>query len=381
MKQSLQAVLAEPLSPDELATARETAEQQSGSKTARLPVADILRGLAASWVFLFHASEGHHIDGLVRALPESLSNAIFSAGHLGVAVFFVLSGLVIALSGERCGDSLGAAGNFLARRLVRLAPPYYVSLGVTLAFLLLKKKFEAAGAPLPEPTAILAHMVFLQDLLGTQTLNAVYWTLCIEVQFYFVFCVLMLLSRWLGRGRLASHGSLTVIGSACAIAALWPLGLAADNATWHASFLPTWHLFLLGVLLHHALKRRATATGTYVIYLAVLAVAAIVGKNAFTLAGVVTSLVLYGFSRWPTEGVWKRFRLLTNLGLISYSFYLLHNPITGAAFNVTRRLAGNGVAAELAGLVLSFCLCIAAAGVSYIAIERPSMQWGKRLRT
>lgn len=384
MKQTLQVVSADPLAPFGHAMAQTTTAAtalQPSPRAARLPAADILRGLAITWVFLFHASEGRHLDGLIRMLPETLVSIVFSAGHLGVAVFFVLSGLVIAMSGERCGDSLAAAGNFVARRLVRLAPPYYLSLLITLGFLLLKRTVESTVTILPEPGAFVAHLLFLQNLLGLREINSVYWTLCIEIQFYFVFCALMLLVRRLGRGRLAGHGWLAVMGVACAVAALWPLGLARDDATWHASFLPTWHLFLLGVLLHHACKRTQFAAAPYLAYLVVLTVVGILDKNAFTLAGVVTSIVLYGLARWPREDASNRFRLLTNLGLVSYSFYLLHNPVTGAAFNVTRRLAGNGVAAELAGLVFSFALCVIAAAISYAVIERPSMRWGRRLRT
>lgn len=371
---------ADPLSPAAPTSPPQTGVRETSPGAARLPVADILRGLAALWVFLFHASEGRHVDTLVQALPAALSTAIFSAGHLGVAVFFVLSGLVIAMSGQRSGESLGAAGRFLARRLVRLAPPYWMSLGIVLAFLLLKKKAEAAGATLPEPGAIAVHLVFLQDLIGIHALNSVYWTLCIEVQFYLIFCVLMLLAKRFGRGRPDSHGWLAVMGIACAVAALWPLGLAADNTTWHAFFLPTWHLFLLGVLLHHAMRGGRAAVAPYVVYLVILAIAGTVNKNAFTLAGVATSLVLYGLSRRPAAAIWHKLGLLTNLGLISYSFYLLHNPISGAAFNVIRRVAGTGLAAELGGLVISFALCVLAATLSYVVIERPSMQWARRFR-
>lgn len=362
-------------SVDRAGAAQSSARQNKG--IARLPAADILRGLAALWVFLFHASEGHHIDTLFRALPQGISTALFSAGHLGVPVFFVLSGLVIAMTGEHCGDGLGAAARFFARRLVRLAPPYYVSLGIGIAFLLLKQRVEAKGVVLPEPTAIFLHLLFLQNLLGIPALNSVYWTLCIEVQFYVMFCALMLLARWLGRGRFGAYGWLCVMGTAGVVAALWPFGLA-DDTVWRASFLPTWHLFLLGVLLHHALRGGRFAAVPYVAYLVALAVAAIVFRNVFTLAGVATSAVLYFLSRWPSETSWRSFRPLTTLGLVSYSFYLLHNPITGAAFNVVRRLAGNGIAAELAGLIVSFCLCVFAAGLSYIAIERPTIKWGRR---
>jgi len=379
MKLSQQAVLADVSLSHNAATVRDADVRQSAASPPRLPAADILRGLAALWVFLFHANAGHHVDGLARGLPDTLSSALFSAGHLGVAVFFVLSGMVIAMSGQHCGDSMAQAGKFVGRRLVRLAPPYYFSLLIVIAFLLLKKNVEGAASPLPAPGAIAAHLVFLQNILGIQSLNSVYWTLCIEVQFYFAFCALMLLSHWLGRGRLAGHAWMTVMGAACAVAALWPLKLA-DSGVWQASFFPTWHLFLLGVLLYHARKRTRRAQAPYVVYLCLLAVAAGLSGDAFTLAGLATSMVLYGLSRWPMKSAWQHVRLLTHFGMISYSFYLLHNPITGAAFNIARRLAGSGVAAELAGLALSLCLCVLAAGGMYALVERPAIRLGRLFR-
>lgn len=95
----------------------------------------------------------------------------------------------------------------------------------------------------------------------------------------------------------------------------------------------------------------------------------------------MTSVVLYAFARLPAYEAWARFRLLTKLGTISYSFYLLHNPITGAALNVTRRLIGGGVAAEVIGLMISLCLCVFFSAISYMIIERPAIRWGRQFRT
>ena len=47
-----------------------------------------LRGIAASWVLLFHASEGRHIDQLKASIP-TLSPVIFDLGDNGVAIFFL----------------------------------------------------------------------------------------------------------------------------------------------------------------------------------------------------------------------------------------------------------------------------------------------------
>jgi len=51
--------------------------------------------VAAFWVVLFPASEGGHVDHLKAALPAWVSRMVFDWGHLGVALFFVLSGFVM----------------------------------------------------------------------------------------------------------------------------------------------------------------------------------------------------------------------------------------------------------------------------------------------
>ena len=207
----------------------------AGAGRRRIVLADSLRGLAALWVVLYHMKEGRHIDALVQALPEYLVAAVFNAGHLGVAIFFVLSGLVIAGSGRHCGDSRRDADRFLLRRLVRLCPPYYFSLIVVVAFMWLKARQTGAATALPGAGDFVLHLLYLQDLAGVTPLNTIYWTLCIELQFYLVFVLLMLCIGVLQRFTLP-HARLLVIGAACVIATLWPLALADDQA-WGAKII------------------------------------------------------------------------------------------------------------------------------------------------
>lgn len=75
-------------------------ERPDACSSARLAFADGLRGLAASWVLLFHLSTGHHVDALLAALPAGVDRAVFAWGHGGVAVFFVLSGCVLVLTAD-----------------------------------------------------------------------------------------------------------------------------------------------------------------------------------------------------------------------------------------------------------------------------------------
>ena len=92
-----------------------------------------LRGIAALWVVLFHAYAGGHIPALHAALPAALSWLIFETGHLGVAVFFTLSGFVIAHSLAGATMDPRNWGRFMLRRSIRLDPAYWASMGIVIA--------------------------------------------------------------------------------------------------------------------------------------------------------------------------------------------------------------------------------------------------------
>ena len=97
------------------------AHQEAPARAAgeRFVFVDALRGLAALWVLFFHMFEGPHLSHLEAVLPGLVMRPIH-AGYLGVTVFFVLSGFVIAhsVAGQRVDASY--AGWFVLRRSVRL---------------------------------------------------------------------------------------------------------------------------------------------------------------------------------------------------------------------------------------------------------------------
>lgn len=98
-----------------------------------------MRGLAALAVVLFHAVEGKHIPLLQAAMP-SWCESLIRHGHLGVAVFFVLSGFVISHSLNDIRVTFPVAGRFMVRRSIRLDPPYWAAIVVALAFALISSK-------------------------------------------------------------------------------------------------------------------------------------------------------------------------------------------------------------------------------------------------
>lgn len=96
-------------------------------RSARLERLDDLRAVAALLVLTCHASElwaGTH----GRQTPHDIAYA----GSFGVAIFFVISGLVIyrPFVSARAGGQTGDLWGYAVRRLTRIVPPYWVALAL-----------------------------------------------------------------------------------------------------------------------------------------------------------------------------------------------------------------------------------------------------------
>ncbi len=337
---------------------------------------DGLRGMAALWVVLFHLSEGHHIDTLRRMLPRVVVEVVFDWGDRGVAVFFVLSGFVMALTARRILFTGNVAARFVARRLVRLVPPYYVAVAISLAVLAVKSH-SGQGVPPVSIGQLLAHAAFLQDVLGIRHLNPVYWTLCIEVQFYGAFALLMALADAMSR-RGWRHARLACdLGMAIVVLA-WPAGVL-QTPGWPGSFLPYFALFMAGALVSQAGEAgaRRWLGFAFAIGLTSLGVAR---SDPFAVTGGVTAAALGLATQAGAMGTWMSARPWQWLGSISYSLYLVHNPATGATNRlVARWLPAGGASAELLGAAASIAVSLMVAWALWAVVERPSIRASHRV--
>ena len=116
------------------------------------------------------------------------------------------------------------------------------------------------------------------------------------------------------------------------------------------------------------------------LFAATIAIVAIATGNAFSLTCAVTAAVLSVAATTGSLYTGLNWRWLQFLGLISYSLYLLHNPITGASFRVGYMLTGHSVTLELVWWVASICACVAAAAAAWWCIERPSMNFARKIK-
>ena len=147
---------------------------------SRNETVDALRGLAALSVCFFHFTNGEHFRATSYLAPAG------AYGWLGVEVFFVISGFIVPHAMLRAGYTLSAWPTFMVKRLIRLEPPYLVSIAIVMLLGIASAMAPGfQGSPIDwTPAQIAGHLGYLNTLLDLPWLNPVYWSLAIEFQFY-----------------------------------------------------------------------------------------------------------------------------------------------------------------------------------------------------
>jgi peptidoglycan/LPS O-acetylase OafA/YrhL len=316
---------------------------------------DALRGFAALSVCLFHFTNGQHFRATSYLAPAG------QYGWLGVEVFFVISGFIVPYAMLRAGYTLSAWPTFLAKRLVRLEPPYLVSIVVVLLLALASTAAPGfRGPPIDWSLAQIAgHLGYLNTLLGLPWLNPVYWSLAIEFQFY----VLIGLTLPALVAAPAALRLATILGLA-----LLPSALPQASA---ATIIPALPFFAAGLVLF-LLTAELIRPAAYWATLAALGTALVAARGWAEASAAIVPAAAIATLRLPRVGpvAW--------LGAISYSLYLLHVPIGGRAINLATRISDSPWL-EIAAVMTALGLSIAAAAVLHAAVERPSREIAARI--
>jgi peptidoglycan/LPS O-acetylase OafA/YrhL len=169
---------------------------------------EISRGLAALWVFMFH------IKAMIFKVSPLLGK-IAKFGALGVPMFFVISGYCLYASASSSNVKGKKQTSFIKRRLLRIYPPFWASIVVViiLPFIIEFISSMKSGTYVSHTPSYAIYgiqdwfqlvsltKVFFNtdgDLQGAfNKINAVYWSLAIEVQFYLIIYISLLFNkRW-----------------------------------------------------------------------------------------------------------------------------------------------------------------------------------------
>ncbi len=318
----------------------------------RYPVIDLLRGLAAAAVCLFHFTNNHYLHG-------SWLEAVGQRGYLGVDAFFVISGFVMPLSLAAHRYDGTTLPRFLLARFVRLYPAFLATL--LLIFALGYASSWAPGYRGESPHIALSRWVnnlaLLCSFRADIWMNPVFWTLAIEAQFYVAIGLLQ---------PLLVHRK---IGVRVACIGLW---LAAPLLPGSApTLLHFGALFGLGIVAFGRANRKLAPATALGLALLAGAIQLWTGGLASTLVAAITYACIAYF---PDVQLGP----LQALGTISYSLYLLHAPIGGRVINLsTRWIESTPLRVAVIGVALT--ASIASAALLYRLIEKPSHQLSRRL--
>ena len=340
----------------------------------RLVFLDALRGIAALAVAWFHFYRltplYHTLDPVV---PAPLETAL-KLGFVGVDIFFVLSGFVIAYSVREARITPRFLGRFALRRSIRLDPPYWITIAIAIALTAAWGWMTGTPADLPSVREVLAHMAYLQNILGYRNIVSVFWTLAYEVQFYLVLVILLGLAQLGARSANASVRRMTAPVLFVPLAVISLVLLATETMTW-GWFIDWWYAFFLGAVTFWALAGRVRMAWWGVLFAATLA-AALRNGDVQPFVVLATAAAILGVGLAGRLRSWLNVRPLQFLGRISYSVYLVHF-LGATVIKLGMSRIGGSVAGALLLFVAANVVSILAAWLMYRLVEAPSLRLTK----
>ena len=359
-----------------------------------------LRGLFTVLIVIFHSWQWTHPG----ATPDARTGpvAVIAAQlHWSASWFFIVTAYLLARSffaNTLAGRPLQPAKRFMIRRLLRVAPAYWVV--ILIVWPARNPHFPADWHDLVE------HLTFTQafDTKRIFYTDGPTWSLTTEMFFYVALALLLVpFCRWLStRSTRDRQLGLFVPGAALVLGgAAFGLGAVAagiPDGQWATWFGPLAQGPALGAGLLLAACSAVLTRGSRTVALslrsawvvragglvAVVLSATVPYSGASTSAGldfaqrlVATlgfSLIVGGTVLAPNEGLWSRALstpVLTYLGTISYSLYLWHEPVLLA-------VAHFGALPQVPDDFLRTIIVLVGAGtavgsVAYHLIERPCL--------
>ena len=362
----------------------------------RITYIDGLRGVAIGMVLLFHAWTYRQMVGSRLGIGDSLGAdpnilaqlfvLVVNKLSVGVSLFLVLSGFCLSLpllQRRYAGRSPWfTPSEFFARRCLRILPPYYVVLALSVAVSAMLprrylQEFTLLDAP-PTIPDVLTHLLLLHNLTPYfYSINGSFWSLGLEWQWYWVFPLALVCCL---------RAPVATLAASFGLAALWHLG---TGDLWGAGALPVRLFeFCCGIVAAQlVVTRRVPPRPLLLVCLLVSSATSIAVElprladawplkytiGAFGLRDplkglVFTSLVLLG-TRSRIVNAALSWRPLVGLGIASYSVYLVHEPV----MQIITITATPSLRHPLLILPLAIVGGILGGAAFHVIVERPCM--------
>ncbi len=348
--------------------------------TQKLDFIDRMRGLAILMVIALHFTQ-------VFATPEI--RHLFAFGQVGVQMFFVASAFTLCLSADNRRAEAQPLRNFFLRRLLRIAPLYWLGIAIYSAMFI----HDGEGAAYT-PANILANVLLIHGLVPAANNSIVPggWTIGAEVLFYLLFPwgYAALARGWRKYGTRALAAAFAV-SLAVSLAwqgwfRLWSGHWLVNNGFAYCALPTQLPVFVLGIAWYLAVWRgdhfapvlRRDLPGGVIL---LLACAGIIGFELVPLNGLLPVLagaaaLLLGNGLRGGLLCWS---WLGEVGKVSYSLYILHFAVVWRLSAWVLHWAARSEVAEWAILVPLYAadvvlLCLAGR-ITRRWIEEPASRW------
>ena len=357
------------------------ANRETGSRQKLVNI-QILRGAAASLVVVDHA-----IDELVTRHEVSafVGEIGWFCGWLGVASFFVISGMVMVLISER-EVGARAAFRFGSQRLLRVVPPYWFATFLYLGLWLLRGRIYPGGDILSS----LFFIPYLSDFAtGMRPIVGQGWTLNLEMFFYAIFTLSLLIPHRAGRPIIACLLPLLVIAG-LAVRPLFPYMDPSTRLQFWTD--PIILCFVYGICIGYLklpkppsgrgwwpIATSACLFGTALFVFGALDVRFPLPTGWQLFFGILCALAVLLCAMYQPGRVSKVQAGLSSVGDASYSTYLFH-PL---ALTILNGLYGHlpaGLRSPFVFVVMEVVAATAVGLAVHRLLERPFMRYAHRLK-
>jgi len=321
---------------------------------------DFLRFFAATWVVLFHFNE-------VTVYQNNTYREIVKLGHLGVPIFFVISGYCIMLATEHTKKPI----DFLIRRFFRIYPAFWASLLIVVLAVILNYILAEVNSVTVLPKnliALIATVTLLTDPFSNiPTMNWVYWSLTYEIFFYIIIFIYLFIPM-----KLRFLWLLLITGLSI---------LLSKHNHWLFFFTQHWPAFLLGISVYkinNGFRAKGYLKGSILLVFALICLffPQTPKQLPYQITCILTSLLIYLNHFWPFKG-----NIISRLGDYSYSIYLIHIPVGVYILGFLKNSYGyeKNLFMNILWDLIAYLVVLIMARWIFNKIEKPYITYGKTL--
>ena len=322
---------------------------------------DAMRGIAALFVVLFHYTRCTYIGDLFLHI-----------GCMGVDLFFIISGFVILLTIE----NTATIKEFVVNRFARLYPVYWT--GVIMTTLLI---IYLNGFKIELLKQFFCNLTMFQYFFNVSDIDGPYWTLTIELCFYFFIIFVKALN---GIGRVLFWGGFSFFLS---LASFFLYLIFPEVITLIVKRFPLivyFPLFYAGILFFLIKQKRYDQFKLYVILFLTYIVQILLFDMFYHNRGVISCfeysfvlLIIYLLMVLFVLDKLKfiKMKFIRFLGSISYSLYVIHFYIAPAfVIPIFRFIGLSRMGSVFVALIIMIILSFL---INYF-IEIPGVKYLKR---